>query len=76
MIMGMLTPTIAHVLISLVGILTGCIVVFGLFVGNPLNGWTALFLAAAPYCPCLSCKPVHTDTALFGSTALLPCSTC
>lgn len=33
-----------HVVISLVGILSGLIVMFGLLVGQKLNGWTALFL--------------------------------
>lgn len=33
-----------HVAISLVGILSGLIVMFGLLVGQKLNGWTALFL--------------------------------
>jgi hypothetical protein len=37
--------TLMHVLISLVGIVAGFIVVFGLFGSKRLNGWTALFLA-------------------------------
>lgn len=41
---GMPTLTFVHVLISLIGILTGFIVVFGMFGGRALNGWTAIFL--------------------------------
>jgi hypothetical protein len=33
-----------HVVISLIGILSGLVVMFGLLVGQKLNGWTALFL--------------------------------
>src|SRR5262249_45981102 len=35
-----------HVAISLVGILTGLVVVYGILTGRPSAGWTALFLAA------------------------------
>ena len=47
MILGMTTSTftLVHVLISLVGIASGLVVVFGLLTGKRLNGWTALFLA-------------------------------
>lgn len=45
MIAGMTTFTLVHVLLSLVGILAGFVVVFGLLTGRSLNGWTALFLA-------------------------------
>jgi len=46
MILGMTTSTFAlvHVLLSLVGIGSGLIVVFGLLTGKRLDGWTALFL--------------------------------
>lgn len=46
MILGMTTATYTfiHVLISLVGIGSGLIVLFGLLVGKRLDGWTALFL--------------------------------
>ncbi len=44
MILGMTTFTFFHVAISLVGILSGLIVLFGMLTGKPLNGWTALFL--------------------------------
>jgi len=37
--------TIIHVVISLLGILSGFVVMFGLLTANPLNGWTAFFLA-------------------------------
>src|SRR5256885_4706381 len=47
MILGMTTSTftIVHVLISLVGIASGLVVVFGLLTRKKLDGWTALFLA-------------------------------
>ena len=37
--------TIIHVIISLLGIISGFVVMFGLLTANPLNGWTAFFLA-------------------------------
>ena len=47
MILGMTTSTftLVHVLISLVGIASGLVVVFGLLTGKRLDAWTALFLA-------------------------------
>ena len=47
MILGMTTSTftLLHVLISLAGIGTGFIVVYGLLSGKRLDGWTAIFLA-------------------------------
>jgi hypothetical protein len=47
MMLGMTleTFTLVHVVISLVGILAGLIVLFGLVTGRRLDGWTALFLA-------------------------------
>jgi hypothetical protein len=47
MIFGMTshTYTVVHVVISLVGILSGLVVLFGLLTGKRLNGWTLLFLA-------------------------------
>jgi hypothetical protein len=36
--------TLIHVVISLLGILSGFIVIFGMLTANPLNGWTAFFL--------------------------------
>jgi len=47
MIVGMTTATFTfvHVLLSLVGIGSGFIVIFGLFNGKRLDGWTGLFLA-------------------------------
>ena len=46
MILGMSlsTFTILHTAISLVGIVSGVVVVFGLLSGKRLDGWTALFL--------------------------------
>jgi len=44
MILGMTTYTFVHVAISLVGIFSGLIVMFGLLAGKRLDGWTALFL--------------------------------
>jgi hypothetical protein len=34
-----------HVLLSVVGIVSGLIVLYGLLAGGPFRGWTALFLA-------------------------------
>jgi hypothetical protein len=46
MILGMTiaTLTLVHVLLSLAGIASGFIVVYGLLTGKRLDGWTALFL--------------------------------
>ena len=33
-----------HVLVSLIGIVSGFVVLYGLLTGNPFGGWTALFL--------------------------------
>jgi hypothetical protein len=43
---GMSTFTLVHVAISLVGILSGFVVVFGMLAGKRLGGCTALFLAS------------------------------
>jgi hypothetical protein len=65
-ILGMSTSTYTfiHVLISLVGIGSGLIVLFGLLTGKRLDGWTALFLATT----------VATNVTAFGFpfTHLLP----
>src|SRR5437764_5240317 len=47
MILGMSISmfTLVHVLVSLVGILAGLVVLFGMFGSRKLDGWTALFLA-------------------------------
>ena len=47
MILGMSVPTftLLHVVISLIGIFSGFVVVFGMFRSRKLDGWTALFLA-------------------------------
>ena len=44
MIFGMTTYTFVHVVISLVGIVSGLVVLLGLLAANRLNGWTVLFL--------------------------------
>jgi hypothetical protein len=44
MIFGMTPLTFFHVLISLIGILTGIIALLGMIAGKRLNGWTAVFL--------------------------------
>jgi len=41
----MSTFTIIHVLISLLGIVSGFVVLYGLLTARRLHGWTALFLA-------------------------------
>lgn len=48
MIVGMSTETftLVHVLISLVGIASGLVVLFGWLAGKKLNFWTAIFLAS------------------------------
>jgi hypothetical protein len=33
-----------HIIVSLVGILSGFLVLYGLLTGRPFGGWTALFL--------------------------------
>jgi hypothetical protein len=43
--MPLSTFTLVHVVISLVGIVSGLVVMFGLLNGRRLDGWTALFLA-------------------------------
>jgi hypothetical protein len=42
--MSLATYTLLHVLISLVGIGSGLVVMYGFFVRKRLDGWTALFL--------------------------------
>ena len=44
MISGMSTFTSVHVVLSLIGIFSGFIVMFGLLAGKRLDGWTAVFL--------------------------------
>ena len=48
MIWGMTTSTftLVHVVLSLVGIFTGFVVMFGLLAGRRLERWTAVFLAS------------------------------
>ena len=42
--LSLATITLVHVIISLIGIVSGFIVLFGLFGSNRMPGWTALFL--------------------------------
>jgi hypothetical protein len=44
MILGMTTFTFFHVVLSLTGILSGLVLVFGMISGKRLDGWTGLFL--------------------------------
>jgi len=44
MILGMTTLTFVHVVLSLIGIFSGFVVVFGLLAAKRLDGWTELFL--------------------------------
>jgi hypothetical protein len=44
--MSLATYTLIHVIISLIGIASGLIVLFGMFGSKRLDGMTALFLAA------------------------------
>src|SRR5713101_3653829 len=46
MILGMTALTFVHVALSLVGILSGFIVVFGWLAGKQLDVWTTLFVAS------------------------------
>jgi len=46
MILGMTTLTFVHVVLSLIGIFSGFVVVFGLFASKRFDGWTAVFLAS------------------------------
>jgi hypothetical protein len=45
MLFDLKTFTLVHVVISLVGIASGFVVMFGLLAAKRLDGWTALFLA-------------------------------
>ena len=42
--MSLATYTLIHVVISLIGIASGFVVMFGMIAGKRMNGWTALFL--------------------------------
>jgi hypothetical protein len=44
--MSLSTFTLVHVILSLVGICSGIVVVYGLLTGTRLDGWTALFLVS------------------------------
>src|SRR4029077_20039266 len=45
MIFGMTTFTVVHVVLSLIGIVAGFVVGFGLLTAQRLDGWAAVFLA-------------------------------
>jgi hypothetical protein len=44
MVLGMTTFTAIHVLLSLIGIVSGLVVLFGLITANAMSSWTLLFL--------------------------------
>ncbi len=44
MILSMTTLTFVHVVLSMIGIFSGFVVVFGLFTEKRLDSWTAVFL--------------------------------
>ena len=44
MVLGMNTFTALHVLLSLIGIVSGLVVLFGLITANMMSSWTLLFL--------------------------------
>jgi hypothetical protein len=46
MILGMPALLFTHVAISLIGIVSGFIVVFGMFANNRMDAWTAIFLVS------------------------------
>jgi hypothetical protein len=46
MIFAMTTFTFVHVVLSLIGIFSGLVVLFGLLTAKRLDGWTALFLVS------------------------------
>jgi hypothetical protein len=46
MILGMTTFTFVHVVLSLIGIFSGFVVVFGLFASKRHDGWTSIFLVS------------------------------
>ena len=46
MILGITTCTFVRVVLSLIGIFSGFVVVFGLLAGKRLDGWTVLFLVS------------------------------
>jgi hypothetical protein len=44
MVLGMTTFTAIHVLLSLIGIVSGLVVLFGLISANAMNRWTLIFV--------------------------------
>lgn len=74
MIMGMTTLTFVHVLLSLIGVFSGLLVVFGMLAAKRLDGWTALFLLTTILTsvtgflfPCVKFLPSHA----FGIISLI-----
>ncbi len=45
MVLGLAPYTAFHVLISLIGIVSGCAILFGMRNARPMNGWTGVYLA-------------------------------
>jgi hypothetical protein len=45
-ILGMTLFTAVHVLLSLIGILSGLVVLYGLYTADPMNAWTLLYLTS------------------------------
>jgi hypothetical protein len=41
MILGITTFTAVHMLLSLIGILSGLVILLGLLTADPMNGWTS-----------------------------------
>ena len=73
MILGMTTFTFVHFVLSLVGIFSGFVVLFGLIAGKRLDGWTAFFLAATVATSVTGFGfPIHGFTPGIGIGIILP----
>ena len=64
MILGMTSFTVVHVILSLIGIVSGLVVLFGLLTANAMNGSTLIFLvttfatiATGSFFPFHGCTP-------------------
>ena len=71
MFMDLSTFTLLHVVISVIGIISGLIILGGLMAGARLDGWTALFLGTTTltsvtgfFFPAASVTPAHIVGAL------------
>jgi len=73
MILGMsiATSTLVHVVISLIGIVSGLIVLFGMFGSRRLPGWTALFLLTTILTSVTGFMVGLTPARIFGIISLL-----